>query len=133
MKVLIGRVIQHDPWSAEFIVALAGLAWCLYSIFLTSGLETLDAFKVLLAVVPPPMVYVIASVFPALQLYALRKNIRHLRWYLCAFMGFWWSFLALCVGQVANTPGVALYGAAAAANYLSVLLLWPPGRPRPAA
>lgn len=117
------RMTDHEPWWAEWWSALAALVWCAATL-LTGGMAHQPGFRWPLAVAPEWAWYASSVALPLGQLWALRRDEREARWWLCCFMAWWWSFIGLAVASTGiMVPSLGFYLVFAGINVNSVVRL----------
>lgn len=128
VRVLIRRMVDHEPWWAEWWSAVAAIGWCLFVLARTDGLASYEGFRMMLAVAPPWAWYASSLALPAGQLWALRRDGRRARWWLAFAMAWWWTFVGLGVAMHGIVvPSLWFYIVFAGMNLNSVYRLRPKG------
>ena len=124
MRILIGRMLDHEPWWAEFWSAVGAIAWCLTALAFSPGLHNMPTFAFAVTVLPEWMLYLFGLVTPSAQLWAVRRDHRAARLALAAVMCWWWAvmFLGLTIWSQ-FTPGMVLYAVPMCSNMVSVAKL----------
>ncbi len=123
MRVLFRRMVDHEPWWAEWWAAVAALAWCA-AVVNMGGMGQYPGFAFPLQVAPEWVWYAVCVFVPLAQLWALRRDERRARFWACFLMAWWWTFVGLAVvTRGVAVPSLTFYLVFAGMNLNSVLRL----------
>ena len=123
MRVLFRRMVDHEPWWAEWWAAVAALVWGL-AVSVMGGMEQYSGFALPLQVAPAWFWNALCVFVPMIQLWALRKDDKEARFCACFLMAWWWTFVGLAVAADGILiPSLIFYPVFAGMNLNSVFRL----------
>ena len=124
IKAQFNTVFSHEPWWVEFWSACTALLWA-YIAQLSGDEIYANIIFIELSILARAQVWqVCAVVLGVCQLIALIINDYKIRWVMCFFASWFWSFLVLAILKTEpHPPGLALYISYACINLVSMIKL----------